>query len=173
MTTMCWIFAVITLAAGLIAAIVENMRRATLALWIAGLGMGGIYLTLGAETLAIIQWIISTLGAISFIFFAVMFGEYGAEEKKGERRRLLKSALALVLGAAFSAVIYLGAGKLPEGFLGIPTGGNDLAALGQTMTQDHLLSLEVLALTLFLVLVGGGVVARPERNPANGEALDG
>lgn len=168
--TMCWIFAVITLGAALTAAIAESMRRATLALWVAGLSIGGVYLTLGAETLAIIQWIISTLGAISFVFFSVMFGEYIVPDRPAERRKLIMSVLALCLGAAFSAIIYLGAGNLPEDLLTIPKEGNDLSTLGRTMTQDHLLSLEVLALTLFLVLVGGGVVARPERLDDDQEA---
>jgi NADH:ubiquinone oxidoreductase subunit 6 (subunit J) len=39
---------------------------------------------------------------------------------------------------------------------------NDLASLGKVIVENHIVSLEVLGLTLFLVLVGGGVVARPE-----------
>ena len=33
------------------------------------------------------------------------------------------------------------------------------------MIGNHLISLEVIALTLFLVVVGGGIVARPEGTP--------
>jgi NADH:ubiquinone oxidoreductase subunit 6 (subunit J) len=44
----------------------------------------------------------------------------------------------------------------------MPAAGNDLASLGKVMVENHIISLEVLALTLFLILVGGGVVARPE-----------
>lgn len=183
-----WIFAVITLGAVLVAAFALNLKRAILALWIAGFGAGGLYLTVGAETLAIVQWIVSTLIAISFVFFAVMFGEFGNSTaqfhppRKNERTagKLFTPAIfrrdtiqgrkgallvlaAFALGAAFGVAIWFGASHLPAGNLAVPAEGNDLISLGKRLTEEHFLSLEVLALTLFLVLVGGGVVARPDQ----------
>ncbi|MGZ3698551.1 MAG: hypothetical protein ACXWP5_10475, partial [Bdellovibrionota bacterium] len=73
---MMWVFVGVTLSACATATLVGNIRRAALALWVASLGVGGIYLTMGAELLAVIQWVVSTLVAISFVFFSVMFGEY-------------------------------------------------------------------------------------------------
>ena len=163
--TICWVFAAITLLAVAVATFVGDVRRAVLALWVASLGVGAIYLTLGAELLAIIQWIVSTLVAISFIFFAVMFGEYGIEGGDAVKKRLLKTGLGLVLGGAFTWVIYVGATHFSDDLLGHVTEGTDLFAIGKTLVTEHLLSLEVLALTLFLVLVGGGVIARPEGDP--------
>ena len=160
-----WIFIGITFSAALIATFVRQMRRAILALWVASLGIGGLYLTLGAEFLAIVQWVMSTLTTISFIFFSVLFGEYntppGRTDRTG-RKDILRTVLSIVLGCGFTAIIWLGAQSLPEGSLLFPSHAADVAVLGRTLTQDHLLSLEVLALTLFLVLVGGGVVARSE-----------
>lgn len=170
MMMICWAFAALTLLAALTAAMTENMRRAALALWIAGLGMGGMYLTLGAETLAVIQWILSTLAAISLVFFAVTFGEYARQPNTVDRKRILFSFLGGAIGLAFASVIFFGVGggaRLPESAFNFPAQGNDLAALGRTLAQDHLLSLEMLALTLFLILVGGGVVARPEAATAD------
>ena len=160
--TVCWIFAGITLGAVLSATFVGDIRRAVLSLWVAGLGIGAIYLTLGAEVLAIVQWIVSTLVAISFVFFSAMFGEYGPGEGFKFDRRLIKTGLGVLVGAAFAWVIWFGAGQLPEEQLVQPVEGTDIAALGKALTGQHLLSLEVLALTLFLVLVGGGVIARPD-----------
>lgn len=180
-----WVFSLITLVAVLIAAFAGDVRRVTLALWIAGLSVGCIYLTLGAEVLAIIQWILSTLTAISFTFFGVMFGEYGSRasstggfaEKYSEKfpekfynkfkdKRFFLISRGLLIGVGFAALIWLGAGRIHPNFLMLPEGnsqsGNDIAALGKSLTDNHLLSLEVLALTLFLALIGGGVLARPE-----------
>jgi NADH:ubiquinone oxidoreductase subunit 6 (subunit J) len=159
--TACWVFAAITLGAVLVATFVGDIRRAVLALWVAGLGIGAIYLTLGAEVLALVQWIVSTLVAISFIFFSAMFGEYGPGEPLKLDRHLVKTALGVLVGGAFAWVIWFGAAPLPDGPLGQVVEGTDVAALGKELTGQHLLSLEVLALTLFLVLVGGGVLARP------------
>jgi NADH:ubiquinone oxidoreductase subunit 6 (subunit J) len=178
-----WIFAAIALGGAACASVVENMRTATLSLWIVGLALGGVYLTLGAETLAVIQWIVCTLAAISFIFFAAMFGEYdveGSSEKKslswGERFRAVDRAqvaaigLAAIIGVAFVAVVRIGSADLPESSLEIPKEANDLLAFGHILTTHHLLSLEVLAMTLLLILVGGGVIARPEpREPDDAE----
>lgn len=157
-----WALSLITLSAAVMAAFVGDIRRATLALWVAGLGIGGIYLSVGAEVLAIIQWVVSTLIAISFIFFSVMFGEYGAGRMRMDRKALIGTGLALAAGAAFAVTAWMGFSRLSGEQLAIPGAGNDLAALGKSLTEDHLLSVEVLALTLFLVLIGGGVVARPE-----------
>jgi NADH:ubiquinone oxidoreductase subunit 6 (subunit J) len=168
------IFSAIALSAALTATLVRGMRRAILSLWITGLAMGCLFLTMGAEALAILQWIISTLVAISLIFFAVMFGEYEQDEKqtislssirKFDRRNVVLMVIAILFGAAFSAIIYLGAGELSGNAIPAPSQGNDLTSLGKILVENHMLSLEVLALTLFLVLVGGGVVARPESDP--------
>jgi NADH:ubiquinone oxidoreductase subunit 6 (subunit J) len=158
-----WIFAGITLSAVLMATFVNHMRRAILALWVAGLGVGAMYLTVGAEFLAIIQWIVSTLVTISFVFFSVMFGEYNAPKTPIKSEGILMIIVPLLLGGAFAAVIWLGSAGLPESALVPAEGLTDLALVGRKLTQENLLSLEVLALTLFLVLVGGGVIARSER----------
>lgn len=165
----CWVFAAITLGAVGYATFVGDIRRAVLSLWVAGLGIGAIYLTLGAELLAVVQWIVSTLVAISFVFFSVMFGEYGKGEKVQLDRKLIKTGLAIVLGVAFVWLVWFGAGQFPDALLTQPMEGTDLAAIGKTLTGQHLLSLEVLALTLFLVLVGGGVIARPDPEDQNKE----
>jgi NADH:ubiquinone oxidoreductase subunit 6 (subunit J) len=157
-----WIFAGITLSAVVMATFAANMRQAVLALWVAGLGVGAMYLTVGSEFLAIVQWIISTLVTLSFVFFAVMFGEYNAPKARHSGINILLTSLSVALGFCFAAVVWLGSKDLPDNFHVPPTGGNDLEVVGRTLTQNNLLSLEVLALTLFLVLVGGGVIARSE-----------
>ena len=110
-----WVFAVITLAAVFVAAFAGDIRRATLSLWVAGLAVGAVYLTLGAEVLAIVQWIVSTLVAVSFVFFSAMFGEYGSGERIKLDRRLVKIALGGLAGLAFAWVVALGTGALPDG----------------------------------------------------------
>jgi NADH:ubiquinone oxidoreductase subunit 6 (subunit J) len=172
-----WIFVALALGGAAAAATVANMRTATLSFWIASLAVGGVYLTLGAETLAVIQWIVCTLAAISFIFFAAMFGEFDdatseprtkATPRTFDRGQVVALGLAALIGIAFVVVIRIGAADLTESSLVIPNQGNDLLALGHVLTTNHLLSLEVLGMTLLLILVGGGVIARPE--PHDNEA---
>ena len=158
----CWIFVFITLGAAAVATFVNDLHRAVLSLWVAGLGVGAVYLTLGAELLAIVQWIISTLVVISFVFYSVMFGEFGRTSNESQpARNKVKMFLGLLAGLAFAGLIGLGVGQFPKELLGQSAEGTDLASVGKVMMDEHFLSLEVLALMLFLVLIGGGVVARP------------
>ncbi len=179
-----WICALLALGSALSACLVLDMRRAILSLWLCSLGVGGLYLAMGAETLAVVQWIVSTLIAIAFIFYAVMFGEYSTRENESApaesfSRRALQVAMPALLGVAFTATIWLGAAHLPNTqvveFGPVPQmdgadiiNNQNVAVLGQSLAENHLLSLEILGLTLFLVVVGGGVVARPERAEPSG-----
>lgn len=156
----------VTLVSAVIAVFVGDMRRSILALWVAGLGAGGLFLSLGAELLAMIQWIVSTLMTVSFIFYAVMFGEYGKGDDRPLAKRALSAALPILLGGAFAGVVFVGASRIPgalEWGVPAPAINTDLAAVGQSLVTDHLLSLELMALALFLILIGAGVVARPGR----------
>ena len=166
-----WIFATVVLSSVVVATFIGDVRRAVLALWIAGLAIGGLYLTLGAEFLAIIQWIVATLVAICFIFFSAMFGDYGASGTVVPWRARIRGLPAVLLGLAFAGVIWFGAKGLATGEV-VPIGpvaGTDLLAVGKDLVGSHLITLEVLALTLLLVVVGGGILARPE-GEAGGEA---
>ena len=155
-TVLCAIFAVV-------ATFSTNFKTSVLSLWMSGLAAGGLYLTLGTDTLAVIQWISATLVAVSFVFFSMMFGEFS--EQPGEYKNLKKTAKNLVfilLGGGFAAVVYVGIQTgLKESGPTIPLTG-DLSSMGKIIPDYHFLSFEVLALLLFLVLVGGGVIARPD-----------
>jgi NADH:ubiquinone oxidoreductase subunit 6 (subunit J) len=160
-------FAALVLGAAGVAAWVSSTRRAILALWVAGLAVGGIYLTLGAELLAVVQWVVSTLAAIAFLFFAVMFGEYRSEEREPARQRAAMGVVAGLAGAAFAAAVAYAAREITPAAPASPE-RHDLLAQGLSLVQQHLLSLEILGLTCLLVIVGGGVIARPEAGPGGG-----
>src|SRR5262245_19689582 len=102
------ISAAVALAAALAATFVGDVRKAILALWIAGIGVGGLYLSIGAELLAVVQWVISTLVAIAFIFYGVMYGELGAPDSRPIGKRLTEAVLPVLIGGSFAGVVWLG-----------------------------------------------------------------
>lgn len=157
-----YLFAGITLIAVILATFLNQTRQAILSLWIAGLAMGAIYLTIGVELLAIIQWIVSTLVTVSFVFFAVMFGEFNPSALPQKRKINWLMFLSLCLGLAFIGVIWLGIRGFPAQSQSSSLGLSDLTSMGKILTQEYFLSLEILGLILFFVLVGGGVISRFE-----------
>lgn len=151
-----------TLIGAAIATFASDLRRAILALWFTGLCVGGLCLSVGAEYLAIVQWVVSTLIGISFVFFAVMFGEYSEKTHIPWRKKTVAAVLPVIFGVIAWAIICVGARSVfPQvGWIQAAGKGADLAALGRALSEEHWVSLEVLALTLLIVLVGGGVIAR-------------
>jgi NADH-quinone oxidoreductase subunit J len=159
---MSWVFAVLALLSAAFATLSQNLKYSILCLWITGLGIGAIFLTINAEFLGIIQWIISTLVAISFIFFAVMFGDFGSNERR-QRRPIYLSVWSLLIGMGFSAVIWLATSGLPvrettEKFTEI-----DIKKIGMGLVNTHFLALEVLTMSLFIVLIGCGSITKIEK----------
>lgn len=157
------IFGILIVAAALLASLSRDLKQALLALWSAGLAAGGLYLYLGAEFLGVIQWILSTVIAISLLFSAILFGEFREDGiRNGPRFSWTVLLMGLPLGLGFAIGVLLGV----EGNA-LPTPGDvsagTLRALGRVLQDDHLLALEIVPVILFLFLIGAGVVARPEK----------
>ena len=168
-----WICSAIALGAALTATFMSSIRFAILSLWVCGLAVGGIFLSQGAELLAITQWIVSTLGALCFIFYSVMLGEYHSEGTTPFKRKLVSGILPTLAGLGFSGVIWLGSHSLSSANAGAnalalnmapptPENAHNLTTIGKSLIDKQFLSLQILGLTLFLVVVGAGVIARPE-----------
>src|SRR3954463_9439017 len=101
-----WVFASLTFISAAFASFAPDLRRSNLALWVAGLSAGALYLTLGAELLAIVQWIVSTLVTISLLFFSSMYGAPQSKAGKWDARRVLRTGLPVLLGLLFAAIIW-------------------------------------------------------------------
>jgi NADH:ubiquinone oxidoreductase subunit 6 (subunit J) len=173
------IFSTLALLACLYAAVSGRLQNSVLGLWAAGLAVGAIYLSFGAEYLAILQWVVSTLIAIGSMFFVtVMHDKAYEEDTRPTRQRVLPIALSLLLAAGFVGVAWIGLKDLAgEQFLlagsGAVGASQRLSFIGKLLTENHVLSLEVLAITLLMVLVGSAVIARLELGPREREPIDG
>jgi len=148
-----WVFSVMAIIFGLVATVVSNIRFASLALWGAGLSTGGIFLVLGAEFLAVVQWITATVLCFSFLFFSSL---YGPKRVKFNPWQFLATATLCV---GFVIMIGYGARELPQDILLKETGVR-LIDLGKTIVLDNFLMLELVVFILLMAIVGSGVMSR-------------
>jgi NADH:ubiquinone oxidoreductase subunit 6 (subunit J) len=161
MITIIALSALVTVSA-LVAALSKDTRHVVLGLWVCGMSMGGIFLSFGAEVLAMAQWIVATLGGVSLLMASSMCGELG--KKVASRRATFDLLQAIIVGVGMTAVFGVALFRFQPEMNTLPQSGQDLQALGQLLTEKHSISLNLLAVTLLLVLVGGGVLSRAEES---------
>lgn len=150
------VLSVLAAVAAVVVVVIDRLRSATLFLWICGMAVGGVYLSFGAEYLAVVQWILSTLAALSFIFYSILFGE---EQKKQERWMWPMASILVGIGLVLVLTLNLRDLSPAEKINGL---GTTLALLGRTIISEHFLALKVLIVALLVVGVGAGILSRPE-----------
>jgi len=131
-------------------------RRSAYCAWICGLSVGAIFLGYGAEFLAFAQWILSTLIASMFVLYSVIFGE--SKPDRVERSKL--RGLVFLSFVGLTASFVLDVWPITQ----IRTEAGSVFLLGKRMVEDYFLALLMLGFMLFLVIIGAGVIARPERS---------
>ncbi|MGE4107421.1 MAG: NADH-quinone oxidoreductase subunit J [Bacteriovoracia bacterium] len=150
-----WSFGILAVAAALVAAMAANYRLALFSLWVCGMALGASFLATGSEFLAVSQWVITSVCAVVFLFYVVLFGS------RERPANFFYRATALLAAACLATVTGLAVRYLPEGGeVAFPP--NEVVQFGATLFGSQLLPLEILALTLFLVMLGVGVVSRSE-----------
>lgn len=163
---MYWLFAAVTFFSALLATFIGDTRKAVLALWTCGLSASGLFLVLGAEFLAVVQAVVSTLSALALSIYAVNFGEYGEKPAHQDRRPAARVVLPVFAGLSLAAILWLGFRRMPGALAFearvLSDSEKDLAGVARLLVSEHLISVEVLAVTLFLAIVGAGVIARAE-----------
>jgi NADH:ubiquinone oxidoreductase subunit 6 (subunit J) len=149
------ILGIFAIVFALMAAVVGNLRYVTLALWMCNLFVGAIYLSLGSEFLAVVQWIVASLMAIAFLFYAVLFGTSHPSEP--DYRGI---GIASLPGVSFVSVFSF----LSFNQIGADVGQHSklgLAEIGTHLLNDYFLPTLLVSLLIFLAIVGIGIVSRP------------
>ena len=124
-----------------------------------GIAVGAVYLSLGFETLAFIQWFLTFILSLAFSVYSYLFVDEPKETswKVIVRDQVIPGALVLLL----SIIITLGAHSTILAF-------NDfqrmegVAAFGRRLIREHLFAILLMGVILFLCIVGVGVLGRPE-----------
>jgi NADH-quinone oxidoreductase subunit J len=153
-----WVLAVVSVVAALSVVTMKNLFRAALSLILCFVAVAGLYITLSADFLAIIQ-ILIYVGGISVLFLlAIMLTRDIPQGSPANRLRLPAFLMAAVLLAimvfSFSNTTFAVSNTAPVA----PT----TAALGQLLLSNdgYVLPMEIAGVLLLAAVVGAVVIAR-------------
>ena len=130
--------------------------------------LAGLYLTLQAQFIAIIQILVYAGAIMVLVVFVIMLLNLGKEENLTEKFNM-RTTLALGMGALF-VVQFLTV------FLGKPTGMNELPAssmlmgttegIGKMLFTKYLFPFEAISLLLLAAIVGSILLAKKKKEEA-------
>jgi len=166
------------LAAGMLGGALVTITRksavgALMALIATFCASAGLYATLSAHFLAVLQVLVYA-GAIMVVFiFAVMIVSHEEEHPIALRGLFLRGTGVLAIGYMFYRVAWLVARERTSEVLAatapppIPGFGN-VASIGRLLFSDFIFPFEAVSLLLLAAVVGGVVLARPPESRQDG-----
>jgi NAD(P)H-quinone oxidoreductase subunit 6 len=149
----------------------RNIVRSAFALLATFLGVAGLYASLSADLVAVIQLLVYVGGVLIVILFAVMLTTRIADVHLSNRSVGLAPGFALLLPVT-AALVWI-AGAIPTARIQVARSSLPTApSIGDALLGAYVLPFEVVSVLLFAALVGAVVLARgwgtrpPPRTPA-------
>jgi NADH:ubiquinone oxidoreductase subunit 6 (subunit J) len=155
------LYALITLAGGLVAVAAHSLVRAMVGLIVTLFGVAGLYLLLTAEFVALMQILIYVGAVTVLIFFAIMLTRASAEGGEaagpGWRGRLRALPVILLPIGLFTALCYfpLQAAEKPQEVA--------VSALGAGLLGAYTLPFELISVVLLAAILGAVLLAYEKR----------
>ena len=152
-----YVLAAITLISALMVAIVRDLIHAVLFLILSFIGVAGLYITLSADFVAVVQVLIYA-GAISVLMiFAVLLTPRSDRDNAPVTYAAPLSVLAGLLGAV---IIFVGLDtdwRQVEG----DRFGQTAAEIGKALLDPYALPFEVASIVLVVAMIGAIILVRP------------
>jgi NADH:ubiquinone oxidoreductase subunit 6 (subunit J) len=127
-----------------------------------GIFVGSIYLTLGFETIAFVQWFLTLFMSLAFSVYSYLF--VGETKERSWRRVVRDQVIPAILIMTLSLIISITSNSIIVAF-GDFQRMEDVATFGRRLIQQHLFAILLMGVILFLCIVGAGVLGRPEMRP--------
>lgn len=163
------IAALMTLGGAVGATFVKNLMHACIFLLISLYGVAGLYVTLNANFLAMVQMIIYAGGVVILMLFAIMLtgGTKNATNRFGlEKIPLMGNIKTYSIAFIASGAIVYGVLKFSP-LMNIPKKAGEMSYtvrdIGLSLLREHVLAFEISSILLLGVLIGAVAVAREEK----------
>jgi NADH-quinone oxidoreductase subunit J len=153
-----WMLAGITVGSSVAVVAVRNIIHAVVFLVVSFMGIAGLYITLSADFIAIVQ-ILIYVGAVSILFlFAIVLTPRLERNNPEGFLRLPALALCLLVAATLIFVALDTDWNISsrEGFEETAT------AIGEALLDKYVLPFEIASILLLVAVVGSIVLVRPE-----------
>jgi NADH-quinone oxidoreductase subunit J len=162
-----YLFAITTVAGGLMTVVSRNPVHSVLWLILAFLSSAGLFVTLGAEFVAMLL-IIVYVGAVAVLFlFVVMMLDVDFAELKAEMAKYLPLGLLMGVVIIMQLALALGVWGFSDGVesrIAAPTGDLDnTAALGLLIYDKYILLFQLAGLILLVAMIGAIVLTLRHR----------
>jgi NADH-quinone oxidoreductase subunit J len=156
------LLAVLAIATGVLLVTRRNPVSAAVSLILHFFALAGLYLTLHAQFLAVVQILVYAGAIMVLVVFVIMLLNLGREESLREKfsaRTGLSIALALALIAQFVFA-----------YMAVPTGKNELSkaameigspqGIGNLLFTDYIFPFEAISLLLLVAVLGSIILAK-------------
>lgn len=153
-----WSLAAITIGAALMIVVSRNLIHAVVYLILSFVGVAGLYLTLSAEFIALVQ-ILVYVGAIAVLMlFAIMLTPHAARDNSETQTRF---PALIIMGLVIAAGTFI-ALETEWGAMRGEAIGTQTKIIGESLINAYVLPFEVAAVLLTAALVGAIALARED-----------
>ncbi len=153
-----WLLAALTVGSALAVVAVRDLIRAVVLLITSFLGVAGLYITLSADFIAVVQVLIY-VGAISVLFlFAVMLTPRASRDNAETFFRIPGILLAGLVAFTISLI------SLDTDWTVVERGGFEetASAIGEALLDKYVLPFEMAAVLLLVAMLGAILLVHPE-----------
>ncbi|HXH20498.1 MAG TPA: NADH-quinone oxidoreductase subunit J [Dehalococcoidia bacterium] len=160
-----WVLAILTIVSALMVALVRDLIHAVLFLILSFVGVAGLYITLSADFVAVVQVLIYA-GAISVLMlFSILLTPRSARDNAPVNYSAPIASLAILLSVVLIyASVETNWAKASNDF------GSTAREIGNALLDPYVLPFEVASVLLVVAMVGAIILVRPsEEAPAEGE----
>lgn len=153
-----FVLAAIGIVCGVLVVTVRNLVHAVLFLAVFLLSVAGLFITLNAEFLAIIQVFIF-VGAIVVLFMFLIMLTYKVSDMANHQGNQLKGVAIVTSGVLFCLIFYILKAMKWNETVAVPIIG-DISQIGKLLLGQFVLPFELVSFVLLVALIGAIVIGR-------------
>jgi NADH-quinone oxidoreductase subunit J len=159
------VFAAMALAGAGATVLAKNPIRSAVGLFFHVLALAGLYLTLSAHFLAVVQLIVYAGAVVVLFVFVIMILGPGADTVR-DRRGVVARAISLLALIAIGAILVPQVGYLERVLPARPTEYGTLWQIGHHLFNRAVLPFELVSVLLVIAMIGAMGIARGPRKRA-------